>query len=95
MPGKLTEAKVAEGLTALKGWKYVQDPPALHKQFRFKDHIGAMGFVTKVAMAAEAMNHHPEVRLVYNTVGLTLTTHSAGGVTALDLELAAKADTYR
>lgn len=95
MPAKLTEAKIAEGLAALKGWKYDAPSVSIRKSFKFKDHITAMGFLTKVAMAAEAMDHHPDVHLVYNTVDFALSTHSAGGVTRLDLELAGKIDAYR
>ncbi|HET7737581.1 MAG TPA: 4a-hydroxytetrahydrobiopterin dehydratase [Tepidiformaceae bacterium] len=95
MPAKLTEAKIAEGLAALKGWKYDPSSASLRKSFKLKDHITAMGFLTKVAMAAEAMDHHPDVHFVYSTVEFALSTHSAGGVTRLDLELAAKIESYR
>lgn len=95
MPAKLSEPEITEALATLEGWKYDAGNAALHKSFKFKDHITAMGFLTKVAMAAEAMDHHPDVHMVYNTVDLTLSTHSAGGVTNLDIELAQKADAYR
>lgn len=94
MAAKLTEAKITEALTTLKGWKYDPEARALRKSYKFKDHITAMGFLTRVAMAAETMDHHPDARIVYNTVDLTLSTHSAGGVTRLDAELAARADSY-
>ncbi len=94
MPPKLSAARVAEGLASLKGWSY-EEPPAIRKSFKFKDHITAMGFVTRVAMTAEVMDHHPDLRIVYSTVTILLNTHSAGGVTKLDLELAGKIDALK
>lgn len=91
MATKLSAAKVTEGLAALKGWKSAGET-AITKQFTMKDHIAALGFVVKVAAAAEVMNHHPEVSWVYNRVTFTLSTHDAGGVTKKDLDLAAKID---
>lgn len=90
----LSEAKVSEGLAALKGWKAI-DGPAIRKQFQFKDHIAALGFVVKVATIAETMDHHPSVDWTYNRVAMTLSTHDAGGVTQRDFELAARIDTVR
>jgi 4a-hydroxytetrahydrobiopterin dehydratase len=87
---KLSPAKVAEGLAALRGWKVEGDGAAIGKQYSYKDHIAALGFVVKVSDAAEAMDHHPEVNWVYNRVRFTLSTHDAGGVTQRDFELAAK-----
>jgi 4a-hydroxytetrahydrobiopterin dehydratase len=63
------------------------------RRFRFVDFSAAFGFMTKVAEAAEAMDHHPEWSNVYNRVEIVLTTHSAGGVTALDVTLAGIIDT--
>ena len=62
---------------------------AIHKSFRFDDFVQAFAFMTRVAKAAEDMNHHPEWSNVYNRVDITLTTHHAGGVTTKDLTLAA------
>ena len=91
MATKLSAAKVTEGLAGLKGWK-ASGEDAIAKQFAFKDHVAALGFVVKVATTAEVLNHHPEVTWVYNKVGITLSTHDAGGVTKKDLDLAAKID---
>lgn len=90
----LSEAKVAEGLSTLKGWKAV-DGPAIRKEFRFKDHIAALGFVVKVATIAETMDHHPSVDWTYNRVAMTLSTHDAGGVTQRDFELAGRIDAVK
>lgn len=92
---KLSEAKVAEQLAAVKGWKLEAGGGAISKQFTMKDHIGALGFVVKVATIAETLDHHPEVQWVYNRVTFTLSTHDAGGLTARDFELAARIDSAK
>ena len=90
---KLSPDKVVEGLASLKGWKLEGD--AITKQFTFKDHVAAVGFVMKVATTAETLDHHPEVNWVYNRVRLTLSTHDAGGITPKDFEVAAKAEALK
>ena len=75
------------------GWAYVYGRDAIHKSFKFKDFIEAFGFMTQVALIAEKMDHHPEWTNVYNKLDVTLTTHSAGGVTQKDLTLAQAIDT--
>ena len=62
----------------------------LHKAFVFSDFIAAFGFMTRVAMVAERLDHHPEWCNVYRTVIVNLSTHDAGGITALDFELATR-----
>ncbi|PFG75264.1 4a-hydroxytetrahydrobiopterin dehydratase [Tepidiforma thermophila] len=89
MAERLTEAAIGEGLAGLSGWK-AEGTAAISKTFRLKDHVAAVGLVMQVAVAAEVMNHHPEVAWVYNRVTFRLSTHDAGGVTALDLQLARK-----
>lgn len=89
---KLSPEKVTEELSKLEGWKAEADSLAIAKQFTFKDHIAAVGFVVKVATTAEKLDHHPEVNWVYNKVAFRLSTHDAGGVTAKDIELATKID---
>ena len=91
---KLSAAKVSEGLAALKGWK-ADGEASIAKQYTFKDHIAALGFVVKVATTAETIDHHPEINWVYNKVGITLSTHDAGGVTPKDFELAGKIDAVK
>ena len=88
MADKLTPEEVNNGLGALDGWTVVDGRDAIHKTFKFGDFEQAFGFMTRVANKAEQMNHHPEWFNVYSTVEVTLATHDAGGVTALDLELA-------
>ncbi len=93
MPSPLTSSQVVAALTGLPGWTSATGK-ALQRTFKFPDHIIAMGFVTRVAMAAEAMDHHPELTIVYNTVNITLSSHDAGGVTDRDLRLAEKISHY-
>ena len=93
MPDRLNSDQVAAALAALPGWSADGDS-AIRKTFKLDDHITAMGFVNRVAMAAEVMNHHPELSIVYSTVDIRLSTHDAGGVTQLDVELAGKIEHY-
>ena len=87
---KLTAAELQQALPTLASWSLVNGK--LHKAFQFASFIEAFGFMTKVALVAEAMNHHPEWFNVYNRVTIDLTTHDAGGISARDFELAAKMD---
>jgi 4a-hydroxytetrahydrobiopterin dehydratase len=76
----------------LPGWRPVDGRDAISKTFTFKDFSAAFGFMTRVAMAAERMNHHPEWFNVWNRVEVTLSTHDAGGLTERDLKLAEAMD---
>jgi pterin-4-alpha-carbinolamine dehydratase (EC 4.2.1.96) len=87
---KLTEMEIASAIAQLAGWSVVNGK--LQKKWKFADFISAMGFITKVAIAAEKMDHHPEIFNVYNQVTIDLTTHDAGGISAKDVELAQKID---
>ena len=71
------------------GWTMSADGKALEKSFRFKDFSEAFAFLTRLAMHAEKVDHHPEFTNVWNRVDFRLTTHDAGGVTDRDRELAA------
>ena len=82
----------AEALEQLSGWKAVDGRDAIAKQFKFADFNAAFGFMTRVALRADKMDHHPEWSNVYSKVDVVLTTHDAGGVTAKDVELAAFMD---
>jgi 4a-hydroxytetrahydrobiopterin dehydratase len=75
-------------LAQLQGWRAAEGRDAVAKSFAFKDFKAAFGFMTQVALKAEQMDHHPEWFNVYNKVDVTLATHDANGVTALDVELA-------
>lgn len=77
-----------EVLRQLPGWSPAEGRDAIRRSFRFKDFNAAFGFMTRVALKAETMDHHPEWSNVYNRVEVLLATHDAGGVTELDLELA-------
>lgn len=92
MTTRLTDAERAAGLAALSGWSLVPGRDAITRRYQFKDFSEAFGFMTRVALAAERMNHHPEWFNVWNRVEITLSTHDAGGLTRLDLDLAAALD---
>ena len=96
MPNKLTQIERNDELLSLlnNDWKIVDNRDAISKKFKFKSFIQAFSWMTSVAIIAEKMDHHPEWANVYNTVEVTLTTHSAGGLTKLDLTLARKMDLY-
>lgn len=92
MVAKLSPEARAAGLAALPGWREVDGRDAISRSFRFADFGAAFGFMTRVALVAEAMNHHPEWFNVYSRVDITLSTHDAGGLSPLDLRLAATID---
>jgi 4a-hydroxytetrahydrobiopterin dehydratase len=81
-----------EALRQLAGWSMVEGREAIFKSFKFKSFRQAFGFMTQAALAAEKMDHHPEWFNVYAKVDVTLATHSAGGVTMLDIALAKAMD---
>jgi len=83
---RLTDEEINSNLPDLPGWSLKEGK--LHKSFQFKSFIEAFGFMTKVAITAEAMNHHPEWFNVYNKVTVDLVTHDLGGISTFDLELA-------
>jgi 4a-hydroxytetrahydrobiopterin dehydratase len=85
---KLSEAEIAAELKKLGGWSVVSGN--LHRVFEFKDFSQAFSFMTRVALAAEKMDHHPDWSNSWNKVTVDLCTHSAGGLTKNDFELAGK-----
>ena len=93
MATPLPRPAIERALAELAGWT-LDGERAIAKQFSFGDHIEAMGFVTRVAMAAEKMDHHPELTIVYNRVSIALSSHDAGGVTQRDLDLATAIERY-
>jgi 4a-hydroxytetrahydrobiopterin dehydratase len=88
----LTETDRAALLPALDGWALVEGRDAIQKRFVFADFNTAFGWMTRVALVAEQMNHHPEWCNVYRTVDVTLSTHDANGLTRRDVELAQRMD---
>jgi len=92
MAQKLTAEARKAALTKLSGWAEVSGRDAIAKKFTFKDFNQAFGFMTRAALVAEKMDHHPEWFNVYRTVEVTLSTHDAGGVTELDVKLAEAMD---
>ena len=88
MTDKLTGKARSDALASLTGWAEVQGRDAIHKSFKFADFTQAWGFMTKVALAAEKADHHPEWSNVYNRVEITLSTHDAGGLSDKDVALA-------
>jgi 4a-hydroxytetrahydrobiopterin dehydratase len=88
MRAKLTGESRKAALAKLTGWSEVSGRDAITRKFVFKDFNAAFGFMTRAALVAEKLDHHPEWFNVYKTVEVTLSTHDAGGVTELDVKLA-------
>src|SRR5271170_4737745 len=87
-PKKLSEAEIKESMNLAKGWSLVNGK--LHRAFECKDFVAAFGNMTRVALVAESMNHHPEWSNVWNKVVIDLNTHSVAGLSNLDFELAVR-----
>ena len=92
MAQKLSGAERAKALSSLSGWSELSGRDAIAKSFKFKTFSEAFGFMARAALAAEKMDHHPEWTNVYNRVDVVLSTHSAQGLTELDVKLARKMD---
>lgn len=88
MVERLSSAQIEEGLLQLPGWEMKE--AAITKLYKFSGFPEAIAFVNRVAGLAEAADHHPDILILYNKVRLTLSTHSAGGLTEKDLRLAAQ-----
>lgn len=88
MVEKLPAEIRGRALAELDGWHAVEGRDAIRKEFRFKDFNAAFGFMSRVALMAERMDHHPEWFNVFNRVEITLSTHDAGGLTERDIRLA-------
>lgn len=91
-----TQAERDTHLPALMaaGWAALNGRDAIVKSYKFKNFSQAWGFMTRCALAAEVLNHHPEWSNVYNSVNVTLTTHDCNGLSELDVKLAQKMDTF-
>jgi 4a-hydroxytetrahydrobiopterin dehydratase len=92
MTRKLLQEERKSGLAGLPGWHELPERDAIAKAFKFADFNAAFGFMTRVALQAEKMDHHPEWSNVWNKVDIVLTTHDAGGLSDKDLKLAAFID---
>jgi len=86
MAGKLSDGEIAQHLKGLAGW--ARDGNAIRKSFSFAQFADGIRFVDRVAVAADALDHHPDVDIRYTTITMVLSTHSAGGLTRKDFELA-------
>ncbi|MBI4057213.1 MAG: 4a-hydroxytetrahydrobiopterin dehydratase [Elusimicrobia bacterium] len=86
----LSEKEIQDKLKTVKGWERMGN--AIEKKFKFKDFVEATAFLVKVGFAAESMDHHPDITWSYSRVTLSLTTHSANGLTQKDFDLAQKID---
>jgi 4a-hydroxytetrahydrobiopterin dehydratase len=86
----LNDSEIEAGLAALPGWERAGE--AIAKEFDRGDFVGSVRFVDSLVEPVEAMNHHPDLEISWATVKVSLSTHSEGGLTANDLELAAKID---
>jgi 4a-hydroxytetrahydrobiopterin dehydratase len=91
---RLSDAERSEALAALPGWTWDEERDAIARSFRFRDFGEAFAFMTRVALAAEQADHHPEWSNVWNRVDILLTTHDAKGLTARDVALAKRIDGF-
>ena len=89
---RLSAHEIDAALALLPGWGLVEGREAIRKRFVFRDFNEAFGWMTRAALVAEKLDHHPEWFNVYKTVDVTLATHDAGGVTQLDVTLAKAMD---
>jgi len=87
----LSESEIEEKMVGLPEWR--QEGDTIARTYDCQDFVGAVGFVSRMVEPAEEMNHHPDVEISWKNVTARLTTHSQGGLTAADFELAAKLDT--
>ncbi len=90
MTQRLSDEELAQALLSLPGWTL--EHQKLHRVFTFPSFVEAFGFMTSLALVAEALSHHPEWSNIYNRVVIDLTTHDQGGITTKDLEWARRAD---
>jgi 4a-hydroxytetrahydrobiopterin dehydratase len=87
---RLNDEEIEERLAGLDGWE--RDRNTIRRQFKLADFKGSVDFVNRLTLEAEGMNHHPDLAISWNEVTVTITTHSEGGLTANDFELARRID---
>ena len=92
MAARLSSTERAAALAELAEWREVEGRDAIRRTYRFRNFVGAFGFMTRAALWAEKLNHHPEWSNVYGTVDVVLTTHDVDGLSELDVKLARKMD---
>ncbi len=90
MTGKLANLEIQEQLKTIPGWELKNGE--ITRGYKFKDFPEAVAFVNRILPLAEAADHHPDIDIRYNKVGLTLSTHSEGGLTSKDFQLARQID---
>ena len=91
---RMSRDEVAEAMTAVPDWKMAADATAIARTFTFTNFSEAFAFMTRSALTAEKLDHHPDWSNVYKTVEVRLNTHDAGGLTDLDFKLAKKMDAF-
>ena len=94
MADTLSREAIEEALKELEGWELAGDGKAIRKSFKFKTFNAAWGFMNRVALAAEKMDHHPEWSNVYNRVEIALTSHDVGALSERDVKLAKKIEVF-
>lgn len=94
-PSRLSPEERAAALASLPQWSLVEGRDAISRRYSFPDFSAAWGFMARAALVAERLDHHPEWSNVYNRVDVVLSTHDAGGLTALDIELARAMDSFK
>lgn len=94
MREKLIEPRRSQALAEIAGWTVVPGRDAITRKFQFADFNAAWGFMSRVALTAEKLDHHPEWSNVWNRVEVVLSTHDAGGLTERDITLAKKMDDF-
>jgi len=92
MVEKLSQQQRDTGLKSLSDWSYDDSASAITRDFKFRDFSEAFGFMTRVALAAQQADHHPDWSNGYNKVSITLSTHDAGGLSQKDIDLAQAID---
>ncbi|MEM7619189.1 MAG: 4a-hydroxytetrahydrobiopterin dehydratase [Pseudomonadota bacterium] len=92
MPTKLAEEAKTQALGQLNGWSMLDNREAITKTYKFQDFNQAFGWMTRLALVAEKMDHHPGWFNVWNKVEVTLTTHDCGGLSDLDIQMAQRMD---
>ena len=86
----LSDQEIEERLPSLDGWR--REGPAISKTFELADFAGSVDFVVRLTVPAEEMNHHPDLSISWNKVEVSISSHSKGGLTAADFELASRVD---